>query len=126
MPTTNGTIENGHGPKHHDVSAKTRSKWEAVPVTEHVPGPVQDLTMENITPNVIAVNSNVTGNPRLQYLITKLIQVAHDYVRDVELSFDEWTQAWEFLTKVRLFECDEMFCPVLTKYTLRSAKSQTT
>ncbi|KIW58999.1 hypothetical protein PV05_03483 [Exophiala xenobiotica] len=27
-------------------------------------------------------------------------QVAHDYVRDVELSFDEWTAVWEFLTKV--------------------------
>ncbi|KAK5129292.1 hypothetical protein LTR08_003622 [Meristemomyces frigidus] len=83
-----------------DLSEKARKKWEAKPATEHVPAPVQDLTIENITPNVITVNSNVKDNPRLQYLITKLIQVSHDFVRDAEIKFDEWTAAWQYLTWV--------------------------
>ncbi|OQU95651.1 hypothetical protein CLAIMM_01833 [Cladophialophora immunda] len=100
MPSTKNELQNDNGAISDDMSLKARKKWEAVPVTEHVPTPVQDLTIENITPNVIAVNSKVKANPRLQYIITKLIQVSHDFVREVELSFDEWTTAWEFLTKV--------------------------
>jgi len=84
-----------------DLSAKARKKWEAGEAAEHVIPPVKDLTIENITANVIAVNSNIKDNPRLQYIITKLIQVSHDYIRDVDLKFDEWTTAWQFLTKVR-------------------------
>ncbi|EXJ71104.1 uncharacterized protein A1O5_06097 [Cladophialophora psammophila CBS 110553] len=88
------------GPNPANLSEKTRRKWEAEPVTEHVPSPVRDLTIENITPNVIAVNSDIKDNPRLQFIITKLIQVSHDFIRDVDLKFDEWTTAWQFLTKV--------------------------
>ncbi len=41
-------------------------------------------------------------------------QVAHDYVRDVELSFDEWTAVWEFLTKVKPLACDRVVHSALT------------
>ncbi|KAK4944555.1 hypothetical protein LTR10_015989 [Elasticomyces elasticus] len=83
-----------------DLGAEARKKWEAEPVTDDAPPVVQDMTINNLTTNVIAVCSHIHDNPRLQYLITKLIQVSHDFVRDVELNFDEWTAAWEFLTRV--------------------------
>lgn len=96
-PITSKPVSDGFQPV--DLSEKTRKKW-AAPAEEYVPPPVQDLTIDNITPNVIAVNSNVHDNPRLQYIITKLIQASHDFVRDVDLKFEEWTAAWEFLTRV--------------------------
>lgn len=90
---------NGNDAATLDVSEKTRLKW-AAETKEHVVPPVLDLTVENITQNVVLVNSNVTGNPRLQYIITELIKASHDFVRKVELKFDEWEDACEFLTKV--------------------------
>ncbi len=99
MPSsTNGT---NNGFTALDVNENTRKKWAEAP-KEHVPPPVLDLTIENITENVNAVNSNVKDNPRLQYIMIKLVKAAHDFVRDVGLQFDEWETACEFLTKVRI------------------------
>ncbi|EYE96020.1 aromatic compound dioxygenase [Aspergillus ruber CBS 135680] len=61
------------------------------------------LTIENITENVMKINS-MCDNPRLRYLIMKLVKVSHDYIRDVGLHFDEWEQAWQFLTRVLLVD----------------------
>lgn len=61
--------------------------------------PMLDLTMDNITENVMQINS-MCDNPRLRYLITELVKASHDYVRDVNLQFDEWEQAWQYLTRV--------------------------
>ncbi|KFX93699.1 hypothetical protein O988_06667 [Pseudogymnoascus sp. VKM F-3808] len=88
-----------------DVNENTRRKWAEAP-KEHVAPAMLDLTIENITQNVIAVNSNVHDNPRLQHIITKLIQVSHDFVRDVGLQFDEWEAAWQYLTRVGQISTD--------------------
>lgn len=85
------------------ISERTRAKWAASSPEEiatHLP-PMLDLTTENITENVMQINS-MCENPRMRYLITKLVKASHDYVRDVGLQFDEWKQAWQFLTRVSL------------------------
>ncbi|KAL1882374.1 hypothetical protein Plec18167_002790 [Paecilomyces lecythidis] len=79
-----------------DLSEKSRKKWAAEPSKEYLPPSLQDLTIDNITPNVIAVNSNINDNPRLQYIITKLIQTSHDFVRDVDLSLRNGPQLGSF------------------------------
>ncbi|KAH8799676.1 Intradiol ring-cleavage dioxygenase [Xylogone sp. PMI_703] len=88
-----------------DVNENTRNKWAEAP-KPHIPPPVIDLTIENITENVNLVNSNVQDNPRLQYIMTKLVKAAHDFIRDVELQFDEWEMAWQYLTKVGQISTD--------------------
>jgi hypothetical protein len=88
------------------VSEATRKKWSEQPLKQNVgAAPVLDLTVDNITENVIAVNSNLSDNPRLQYLITKFIRASHDFIRDVGLNFDEWEQVWKFLTSVCYRHC---------------------
>ncbi|KAK5716795.1 hypothetical protein LTS12_027757, partial [Elasticomyces elasticus] len=83
-----------------NLSEKTRAKWASNPeeISRTLP-PMLDLTIENITENVMKINS-VCNNPRLRFLIMKLIKASHDYIRDVGLQFDEWEQAWQFLTRV--------------------------
>lgn len=85
-----------------NLSEKTRAKWASNPeeISRTLP-PMLDLTIENITENVMKINS-VCNNPRLRFLIMKLIKASHDYIRDVGLQFDEWEQAWQFLTRVRV------------------------
>lgn len=83
------------------VSDRTKAKWAAgspEDIAARLP-PMLDLTIENITENVMQINS-MCDNPRLRYLITKLVKASHDYVRDVNSQFDEWEQAWQFLTRV--------------------------
>ncbi|PYH93808.1 aromatic compound dioxygenase [Aspergillus ellipticus CBS 707.79] len=90
------------------LSEHTRAKWAAASTPEEIAAnlpPMLDLTIENITENVMKINS-MCDNPRLRYLILKLIQTAHDYIRDVGLQFDEWEQAWQFLTKVGQISTD--------------------
>jgi hypothetical protein len=53
---------------------------------------LEDLTVDNLTAHAIS--------PLVKYLITKLIQYLHDFVRDVQLQTDEFEAAWQFLTKV--------------------------
>ncbi|KAF4759793.1 hypothetical protein N7455_002435 [Penicillium solitum] len=89
------------------ISERTRAKWAASSPEEiatHLP-PMLDLTTENITENVMQINS-MCENPRMRYLITKLVKASHDYVRDVGLQFDEWEQAWQFLTRVGQISTD--------------------
>lgn len=83
------------------ISEATRAKWSGNPeaIAATLP-PMLGLTIENITENVMKINS-MCDNPRLRYLIMKLVKVSHDYIRDVGLHFDEWEQAWQFLTRVR-------------------------
>lgn len=83
------------------ISDHTKAKWAAGSpndIAARLP-PMLDLTIENITENMMKINS-MCDNPRLRYLITKLIKASQDYFRDVNLQFDEWEQAWQFLTCV--------------------------
>jgi hypothetical protein len=58
-----------------------------------------DLTEDNLTENVIRINSQGKENPRLNYVLSKLVGVLHDFIKDVDLQPEEWEQAWQFLTK---------------------------
>jgi protocatechuate 3,4-dioxygenase beta subunit len=40
-----------------------------------------------------------TPNPRLKFLMGELVQSLHDFVRKTDLSFGEWEQAIDFLTR---------------------------
>jgi protocatechuate 3,4-dioxygenase beta subunit len=61
--------------------------------------PLKDLTIDNITDNVIAINSG-TNDPRMKFLFQRLVTHLHDFAREVRLSTDEWMAAIQFLTKV--------------------------
>ncbi|KAI1400672.1 dioxygenase [Hypoxylon fuscum] len=55
-----------------------------------------DLTIDNITPNTVRINSQCQ-NPRLKYLMSRLVTHMHDFARETRLSTDEWMAALNFL-----------------------------
>lgn len=60
--------------------------------------PMKNLTIDNITENVNIINSGCV-NPRLKFLIERLVVSIHTYARETQLSMDEWEAAIDFLTK---------------------------
>ena len=58
---------------------------------------LMDLTVDNITKNTKLVNDQ-TPNPRLKFLMEKLVDYLHDYVRETRLTNEEWTTTIQFLT----------------------------
>jgi hydroxyquinol 1,2-dioxygenase len=56
------------------------------------------LRRSNITEAVIERFAD-TPDPRLKNIMTSLVQHLHDFVRDVELTYEEWTVAIDFLTR---------------------------
>jgi hypothetical protein len=63
---------------------------------KHHPPALLDLTIDNITPNANRINSQ-SGNPRLTYLMTRLVTHLHDFARETRLSTEEWMTALNFL-----------------------------
>jgi Catechol dioxygenase N terminus len=61
--------------------------------------PMKDLTIDNITENTILINSQCT-DPRLTYLMERLVTHLHDFARETRLSTTEWMAALNFLVKV--------------------------
>ena len=59
---------------------------------------MRDFDEHNITDSVIERFGN-TPDPRLKAVITSLVRHLHDFVRDVDLSFEEWRGAIDFLTR---------------------------
>ncbi len=59
---------------------------------------MRDFNENNITDAVIDRFKN-TPDPRLKKVLTSLVKHLHDFVRDVELTEAEWTQAIAFLTR---------------------------
>ncbi len=57
---------------------------------------MRDLTDENITEAVLKSTAN-TKKPRLKELFTCLIKHLHEFVREVELTSEEWAAAMDFL-----------------------------
>ncbi|OLN86056.1 Hydroxyquinol 1,2-dioxygenase [Colletotrichum chlorophyti] len=55
-----------------------------------------DLTIDNITPNTIRINSQ-SDDARLKYLMERLVTHLHDFARETRLSTDEWMKALDFL-----------------------------
>lgn len=58
--------------------------------------PMKDLTIENITDNVHAINSNCP-DARIKFLFERLAVHLHDLARETRLSTTEWMAALEFL-----------------------------
>src|SRR6188474_291565 len=58
--------------------------------------PLLDLTIDNITPNAIRINSQ-SPNARLTYLMARLVTHLHDFARETRLSTAEWMAALTFL-----------------------------
>ncbi len=60
--------------------------------------PLRDLTIDNITENVISINSN-NPDPRSKYILERLVSHLHDFARETRLSTQEWMTGIQFLTK---------------------------
>ena len=59
---------------------------------------MRNLNQDNITQAVIASFAD-TATPRLQQIMTSLVQHLHAFARDVKLTEEEWFQGIEFLTQ---------------------------
>ncbi|MGC3982425.1 MAG: intradiol ring-cleavage dioxygenase [Steroidobacteraceae bacterium] len=59
---------------------------------------MRDFDEFNITQSVIERFDN-TPDPRLKQILQSLVTHLHDFVRDVDLSFEEWQAAIGFLTR---------------------------
>ncbi|KAL6711180.1 hypothetical protein ACN47E_005711 [Coniothyrium glycines] len=60
---------------------------------------LKDLTIANITENVHRINSQCS-DPRLRYLLERLVTHLHDFARETRLSSEEWLAGLHFLTAV--------------------------
>jgi protocatechuate 3,4-dioxygenase beta subunit len=58
---------------------------------------MKDLTVDNITQNVIILNS-LCPNPRGRYIFERLVTHLHDFTREVRLTTSEWQTGVDFLT----------------------------
>ncbi|ETN46166.1 uncharacterized protein HMPREF1541_00350 [Cyphellophora europaea CBS 101466] len=58
---------------------------------------LKNLTIENITENVIKINSN-NPSPRFKYILERLVTHLHDFARETRLSTSEWMAGIQFLT----------------------------
>lgn len=61
--------------------------------------PMKDLTVDNITENVIRINS-LCEDERMKYVLERLISHLHDFARETRLSSKEWMTGLQFLTEV--------------------------
>ena len=73
--------------------------------TPAAPISLKDLTIENITDNVHAINSTCS-NLRLRFILERVVVHLHDLARETRLSTDEWMQALLFLTEVGQISSD--------------------
>ncbi|KAF2687419.1 aromatic compound dioxygenase [Lentithecium fluviatile CBS 122367] len=60
---------------------------------------LKDLTIDNITENVHRINSQ-GSDPRMKYILERLVSHMHDFARETRLSTQEWMEGIEFLTAV--------------------------
>jgi catechol 1,2-dioxygenase len=77
--------------------------------------PRGNLFSEERSAEVVAASFAGTPDPRLEQLLTALTRHLHDFVKEVELTEDEWTTAIEFLTATGQ-KCD----PVRQEFVLLS------
>jgi protocatechuate 3,4-dioxygenase beta subunit len=61
--------------------------------------PLKDLTIDNITENVHAINSRCE-DARTRFLFERLVTHLHDFARETRLSTAEWERSIKFLTQV--------------------------
>jgi len=93
-----------HQEKHRHTDQNSHSSgccWKAYtmdPTKANIP-PMKDLTIDNITENTIRINSQ-SPDPRLTYVLERLVTHLHDFARETRLSTKEWMAGLEFLTAV--------------------------
>jgi protocatechuate 3,4-dioxygenase beta subunit len=58
-----------------------------------------ELFTEERSAEVVAASFEGTPNPRLKQVMTSLVRHLHDFVKDVELTEEEWGVAIDFLTR---------------------------
>jgi hypothetical protein len=73
--------------------------------TPAAPISLKDLTIENITSNVHAINSTCP-DPRLKFILERVVVHLHDLARETRLSTAEWMKALLFLTEVGQISSD--------------------
>ncbi|KAF7595606.1 hypothetical protein BBP40_005353 [Aspergillus hancockii] len=61
--------------------------------------PMKNLTVDNITENVIRINS-LCEDERMKYVLERLVTHLHDFARETRLSSNEWMTGLLFLTEV--------------------------
>ncbi|KAL3484384.1 Intradiol ring-cleavage dioxygenase, partial [Aspergillus germanicus] len=61
--------------------------------------PMKDMTVDNITENVIRINS-LCQDERMKYVLERLVTHLHDFARETRLSSQEWMTGLKFLTEV--------------------------
>jgi len=59
---------------------------------------LKELTIDNITENVVKINSNCP-DPRMKFLLSRLVTHLHDFARETRLSTGEWMAGLLFLTR---------------------------
>jgi hypothetical protein len=69
------------------------------------PVSLKNLTIDNITENAHAINSQCS-NLRLKYILERTVTHLHDLARETRLTTDEWMTAILFLTKVGQISSD--------------------
>ena len=60
---------------------------------------MRDFTIDNLTEIVLEEYGSKTEDPRFRQIITSLIKHMHGFVKDVELTEEEWFKAIMFLTR---------------------------
>ncbi len=66
---------------------------------------MREFDEQSVTKAVIEHFGN-TPNPRLKTIVTSLVRHVHDFVREVELTTDEWNAGIDYLTRTGKI-CDE-------------------
>lgn len=84
---------------HIDVFGKPELNVAALSQT------MKDLTVDNITENVHAINAGCE-NPRLKFLLHRLVEHLHDFARETQLNITEWETAIKFLVDVGKISSD--------------------
>lgn len=64
-----------------------------------------EMTDDTITESVKTINSR-SGDPRMQFLMNRLVTHLHTFARETRLTTDEWMAAVEFLTQVGKISSD--------------------
>lgn len=75
------------------------------PSKQPVPISLKNLTVDNITENVHAINSTCQ-DARLKFVLERVVTHLHDLVREIRLTTDEWMQTLQLLTKVGQISSD--------------------
>ena len=60
---------------------------------------LKDMTVDSITENTIGTNSQCP-DPRMKYVLERLVSHLHDFARETRLSTKEWEAGYKFLTAV--------------------------